>query len=83
MAAIARHERCKAWIGALNWVPLAIVRVTAADERKAREIIAQYDDKDFSLTDAVSFAIAERLGISYAISFDHHFGQYGLILLNA
>ncbi len=46
-----------------------IIRVSAGDERRARVIIAQYQDKDFSLTDATSFAVMERLGIRFAFSF--------------
>jgi len=38
-----------------------VVRSRASDEERAREIIYQYDDKDFSLTDAISFAVMERL----------------------
>jgi predicted nucleic acid-binding protein len=57
--------------------------VSLRDERRAREIIAQYDDKDFTLTDATSFAVMERLGITYAFTFDHHFTQYGFIALTA
>lgn len=56
----------------------AIVRVSASDERRAWEIITQYDDKDFSFTDATSFAVMERLNIAYAFTFDHHFAQYGV-----
>jgi predicted nucleic acid-binding protein len=59
-----------------------IVRVTAADERRARAIIAQYDDKEFSLTDGASFAVMERLGFVYAFTFDRHFAQYGFTALN-
>jgi predicted nucleic acid-binding protein len=55
----------------------AIVRARAADEQRAREIIARYRDKDFSLTDAISFAIMERLGIGQAFTFDRDFAQYG------
>ncbi|MGH2460206.1 MAG: type II toxin-antitoxin system VapC family toxin [Chloroflexota bacterium] len=40
-----------------------IVRVSLADERRARQIIERYDDKSFSLTDATSFAAMERLTI--------------------
>jgi predicted nucleic acid-binding protein len=54
-----------------------LVRVSAADERRAREILAQYQDKDFSLTDATSFAIMEGLRIGQALTLDHHFAQYG------
>lgn len=60
-----------------------IVRVEEADERRAREIIDRYVDKDFSLTDAISFAVMERLGIGYAFSFDRHFAQYGFAVLTA
>src|SRR5579885_318833 len=31
-----------------------IIRATEADERRAREIVAQYKDKSFSLVDAIS-----------------------------
>jgi predicted nucleic acid-binding protein len=54
-----------------------IVRVRQQDELRAREILAQYDDKEFSLTDAISFAVMERLGITMAFAFDHHFAQFG------
>jgi predicted nucleic acid-binding protein len=60
-----------------------IVRVSMADERRAREIITQYDDKDFSLTDATSFAVMERLRIAHAFTFDRNFVQYGLSVLSA
>lgn len=54
-----------------------VVRLRATDERRAREIIVRYQDKDFTLTDASSFAVMERLRISIAFTFDHHFVQYG------
>jgi predicted nucleic acid-binding protein len=59
----------------------AIVRVRSADERRAREIITIHDDKDYTLTDATSFAVMERLGISTAFTFDRHFAQYGFTVL--
>ena len=58
-----------------------IERVSVADEQRAREILEQYDDKNFSLTDATSFAVMERLGITYAFTFDRNFTQYGLTVL--
>lgn len=60
-----------------------LVWVTRADVQHANAIIYQYDDKDFSLTDATSFAVMEPLRISYAFIFDHHFTQYGLTVLTA
>ena len=54
-----------------------VVRVQPENELRAREILRIYDDKAFSLTDATSFAVMERLGITEAVSFDRHFGQFG------
>lgn len=56
-------------------------RVSEPDELRAREIIERYDDKAFTLTDATSFAVMERLGLRYAFTFDRHFAQFGFSLL--
>ena len=55
----------------------AVERVEPEDEERALQILRQYRDKDFSFTDATSFAVMERLGITQAVSFDRHFRQYG------
>lgn len=60
---------------------MQVVRVTEVDEQRAWEVLTQFGDKDFSLTDATSFAVMERLGIAYACTFDHHFAQFGLTVL--
>lgn len=57
-----------------------IVRVRQRDEVHARAIITRFDDKDFSLVDAISFAMMDRLGIDQAFTFDIHFSQYGWIV---
>ncbi len=56
---------------------LPVLRAQANDEERARAIIFQYDDKRFSLTDAISFAVMERLGLDVAFTFDRNFSQYG------
>jgi predicted nucleic acid-binding protein len=61
--------------------PIRIVRVTEADEERALALVAQYRDKDFTLTDATSFVIMERVGIRTAFTFDDDFRQYGFIVL--
>lgn len=58
-----------------------VVRVSDADEHRARAIIDQYTDKTFSYTDATSFAVMERLGITHAFTYDRNFTQYGLPVL--
>ena len=47
------------------------------DEKRTWEIILKFKDKDFSDTDATSFALMERLGFFEAFTFDDHFEQYG------
>ena len=58
-----------------------VVRVRASDEAQAKAIVFQYTDKDFSFTDALSFVVMERLGITRAFTFDRHFAQYGFTVL--
>lgn len=61
----------------------AVEWVDREDEKKAMEILHRFRDKDFSLTDATSFAVMERLGIREAVSFDRHFSQYGVRTVSA
>src|SRR5919202_7151923 len=63
--------------------PTTLIWVTPRDVERANAIIYQYDDKDFSLTDAASFAVMERLHIPTAFTFDRHFAQYGFTVLSA
>jgi predicted nucleic acid-binding protein len=58
-----------------------LVRVEPDDEERAWEIIERFNDKDFSFTDAASFAVMERLAMTHAISLDAHFAQYGWVML--
>ena len=57
-----------------------ITRATEVDERRCREIVLQYKDKTYSLVDAISFAIMERLHLRRAWSYDQHFRQFGFSL---
>jgi predicted nucleic acid-binding protein len=58
-----------------------IGRVSARDEQRARAIIAQYTEEDFSLTAATSFAVMERLRIVRALTLDRTFAQFGWTLI--
>lgn len=80
---LARVSRDVAWkvLFEIDHSSTTIIRVSSRDEQRAREILAQYADKEFSLTDATSFSVMERLGLAYAFSFDRDFGQYGFIQL--
>jgi predicted nucleic acid-binding protein len=59
-----------------------IVRVRERDEVRAEDILYQHADKEFSYTDALSFAVMERLGLRVAFALDRHFAQYGLTLIS-
>lgn len=57
-----------------------VERVTLADEGRALDIIFRYTDKDFSMVDALSFAVMERLGIKTVLGFDRDFLQYAFAM---
>ena len=57
-----------------------ITRATEVDEHRGREIVLQHKDKTYSLVDAISFAIMERLHLRRAWSYDQHFRQFGFNL---
>lgn len=56
---------------------LTVVRLSKSDEDAAAALVRAHDDKAYSLCDASSFVVMERLGITEAIAFDRHFREYG------
>jgi len=56
-----------------------VIRALSDEEDRTREIIARHSDKDWSLCDAISFAVLDLRRIRGAFSFDRHFLQYGRI----
>ncbi len=65
---------------ALEWLltgRLPVVRALPVEEERAREIVTRHTDKDWTLCDAISFAVLEARHIARAFTFDHHFRQYG------
>ena len=58
---------------------LAVVRALPAEEQRAREILVRHTDKDWTLCDAISFAVLDGRRVARAFTFDHHFRQYGRI----
>ncbi|HLF06816.1 MAG TPA: PIN domain-containing protein [Thermoplasmata archaeon] len=47
------------------------------DLRRGRELFLKYDDHEIDITDSLSFAIAERLGIKEVFTFDPDFAVHG------
>ena len=58
---------------------LPVVRALPAEEQGAKEILARHTDKDWSLCDAISFAVLDARQVATAFAFDRHFRQYGRI----
>jgi predicted nucleic acid-binding protein len=58
---------------------LPVVRALPGEEQKAREILEKHGDKNWTLCDAISFAVLESRRVGRAFTFDRHFRQYGRI----
>jgi len=56
---------------------LPVLRALPQEEERAKTILATHTDKDWSLCDAISFAVLESRGARLAFTFDRHFRQYG------
>jgi predicted nucleic acid-binding protein len=56
---------------------LPVLRALPEEEERAKELLARYTDKDWTLCDAISFAVLESRGVPRAFTFDDHFRQYG------
>jgi uncharacterized protein len=75
------HNHATAFLQRILQGSTTIVRVSQRDEQQAQAIIFRYRDKNFSYTDASSFAVMERLRIGPAYTFDANFAQYGLAMI--
>jgi uncharacterized protein len=56
---------------------LPVVRASPDEESRAKEILERYNDRDWGLCDAISFAVIASRGVGLAFSFDRHFLQFG------
>ena len=62
--------------------PNTVVFSTAATEEAGlTDWIERYQDQDFSLTDAVSFAVMAEMGIETALTLDRHFATAGFLMV--
>jgi len=60
---------------------LLILPVDTSVWTAALDIFVKYDDQDFSFTDCTSFVLAKREQVDEVFTFDHHFQQFGLIVV--
>jgi predicted nucleic acid-binding protein len=54
-----------------------VERIRKTDEARAIALVRAHQDKTYSLCDALSFIVMERLRLTEAIAFDRHFRSYG------
>lgn len=62
----------------------AVIRIepeTEDDWRVGRGLFLRYDDQTIDLTDSLSFAMMDRLGLKEAFTFDRDFAMHGLTCL--
>ncbi len=72
---LGRDRALAFWDGLRSGI-VSLVPVQSGDLEAARRILAGFEGQDFSLVDATSFAVMERLGEHEAFAFDEHFRVY-------
>jgi uncharacterized protein len=78
----AGHAPALAFVQTIDQAPNLVVRSTVDLEQAAvRDWLARYNDQDFSLADAVSFAVMTERRIHEALTLDHHFRTAGFHVL--
>jgi predicted nucleic acid-binding protein len=58
-----------------------IVASSADLWKRGRSLYASRPDKDWSLTDCISFVVMQEHGLTEALTADHHFEQAGFVAL--
>ena len=56
---------------------LPVIHLLPAEEERARAILTRYADKDWTLCEALSFAVMDARRVRRVFTFDRHFQQYG------
>jgi uncharacterized protein len=57
----------------------ALYYLTPADIAEAWQVFTRFNDKNWSFTDCTSKVVMATQNVSTALSFDHHFRQFGSI----
>lgn len=76
------REVALAFVKEVSRTPNIVVHASPELEADAqRDWLERFDDQDFSLTDAVSFAVMKERGIRDAVTLDRHFVIAGFVAL--
>ncbi len=76
----SRRHHAKAVDIGNNLLTSPLVNFVHVDENLFREgwrLLQRHDDKRYSLTDCISFAVMKRFRLKTALTFDRHFAQAG------
>lgn len=82
LAAARRREQFQVMYDAMRKDrEVAIVPPTMALFEEGVALYTRYRDKDWSLTDCISFIVMREFGVEEALTGDHHFKQAGFRIL--
>jgi predicted nucleic acid-binding protein len=68
------------WLSEVAYTDFTVIRPSKTEEEEAVRLLTNHPDKQWSLVDALSFTIMEKLTIPYYFSFDEDFRQTGKFL---
>ncbi|MBX9585178.1 MAG: PIN domain-containing protein [Gemmataceae bacterium] len=81
---LARRHKSDA-VAMIDWLrtdsDVEVVRTTPELFDQAFELYRTHDDKDWGLTDCLSFVVMRQYGVTDALTHDHHFVQAGFVAL--
>jgi len=55
--------------------------LTESDIRETWQVFQRFSDKEWSFTDCSSKVVMSKMGIVIAFAFDHHFNQFGSVVV--
>jgi predicted nucleic acid-binding protein len=81
LLAVRRHRDIAIRIGNGFWTQTTceLEWTTRDDIKAAWPIFTSFEDKSWSFTDCVSYAVMQRLGVREAFALDEHFKQFGFV----
>mgnify|MGYP001617045896 CR=1 FL=1 len=77
----ANHDVATQFASAYRELPMGLCGIYPVYFPEALRIFKRYKDKTYSFTDCASFSYMLAHNIDTAFTFDHHFAQFGFIVL--
>jgi predicted nucleic acid-binding protein len=78
LSSVAARERAVTlWDRLINDPSVAVAPASTQLVVRGLELYSRHADKDWSLTDCISFIVMKEFGLAEALTADHHFEQAG------